>query len=318
MDYSIVVPLYDCRDAGTLALQSALAQRFARRRFEVIAVVDARSRAAWPEALLARCDQVVAVDADFASVESEIALFGAGSRDARGEWLYFIEGHTVLDPGALRAIERHVLLHADCAIACGRRLNHARTRLGLLVGGNNDMHEARARQRGNFTLGANCVVRRSTFLRLGGFEPRLLRFNENVLYERATDAGLRIDAIDAVLCTHHNDTGFGWLRRLLVATGRAKARHYAQSSAGGRPARVRHPVYRWLGSRSAALLAAVPLWIAGPALIAVAMSLVRRFPGSAQAVYRCGVGCTDVSGFCLERSIGGAGHSFSIEFERTA
>ena len=41
--FSIVVPLYDCRDAGLGALESALAQRYPRDRFEVIAVIDAAS-----------------------------------------------------------------------------------------------------------------------------------------------------------------------------------------------------------------------------------------------------------------------------------
>lgn len=320
VQFSIVVPLYDCRDAGSAALESALAQTFARNGYEVIAVADPRTRHAWPDALFARCDHIVAVDADFRGVESEIALFAAGSRFARGEWLYFIEGHTVLDPDALCAIDRALRRQPDCVIACGRRANHAKTRLGLLVGGNNDVHEARASRRGNFTLGANCVIRRSTFVGLGGFEPRLLRFNETVLYERALDAGLRIGAIDAILCTHHNDTGFRWLVRLLVATGRAKARHYARRHAGTaeqrasttqervvspRP-RLRHPVYRWLDSTPAALASALPLRIAGPALILLAMALVRGFPACAQAVYRWGVGCTDVSGFCAERSFRGS------------
>ncbi|HKP65966.1 MAG TPA: hypothetical protein VJX31_05030, partial [Casimicrobiaceae bacterium] len=91
--YSIIVPLFDCRDAGTRALQSALDQTFPRERYEVIAVAEAASRD-WPNALLAQCDHVVTVDANFGAVETEILLFDAGAKRARGDSLYFIEGHT--------------------------------------------------------------------------------------------------------------------------------------------------------------------------------------------------------------------------------
>ena len=299
--FSVVVPLFDCRDAGTRALESALDQEFPRGRYEVIVVTDARARKAWPHTLLARCDHVVAVDADFHAVESEIALFDAGSRVARGDYLYFIEGHTVLATGALRAIDAHLAQEPGCDMACGRRLNHARTRLGVLIGGNNDVHEARAHRHGNFTLGANCVIRRSVFAALGGFDPRLLRFNETALYQRAVGAGVAIGAIDATLCTHHNDAGFRWLGRLLVSTGRAKARYYTGWLTAGAAAHPRHPVYRWLAAPASAMLAALPLRVAGPVIILAAMALVGRFPALAGKIYRVDIGCTDVSGYCIER-----------------
>ena len=294
---SIVVPLYDCRDAGVRSVDSALRQDFPRDRYEVIAITDVRSLREG-DACLARCDRVIAIDADFESVDTEIALFDAGARAASGDYLFFIEGHTVLEPGALRALATHVAQHRECAIVCGRRANHARTRLGILVGGNNDVHEARAFARGNFTLGANCAIRRDVFTRLGGFEARFARFGETVLYERACDAGVAIDALDARLCTHHNDTGFRWLVELLVSTGQAKARYYATPGV----VRVRHPVYRWLGSPVLASLAAWPLRVAGPAAILMAIALVARFPAAAHPLYRIAIGMTDVAGFCLERA----------------
>ena len=261
--FSVIVPLYDCRDAGTNALRAALAQTLPRDRFEVVAVVDARARRAGLEGLLAQCDCVVETDADFAAVESETALFAAGSRAATGDWLFFTEGHTVLDPDALSAIARHVERETGCAIVCGRRRNHARTRLGLLVGANNDVHEGRAQRDGDFTLGANSPIRRDAFVALGGLDARFSRFGETVLYERALAARMRIDSIDAVLCTHHNDLGLVWLLRLLVATGRAKARHYAELESGAQRPRIRHAVYRWLRHPAAALVAEWPLRLAG-------------------------------------------------------
>jgi hypothetical protein len=265
--------------------------------------------------LLAQCDRVVESNADFGVVESEIALFAAGSRAASGDWLFFTEGHTVLEPDALAALAHHLEREPGCAIVCGRRRNHARTRLGHLVGGNNDVHEARAQRHGSFTLGANSPIRRDAFAALGGLDARFARFGETVLYERALAARMRIDAIDAVLCTHHNDLGLRWMLRLLVATGRAKARHYAEVGRGSKRPRMRHPVYRWLRAPAAAVVAAWPLRLAGPALILAAMALVRRWPGFAQTVYRVGVGCTDVSGYCGERASADFAKWFHIGLE---
>lgn len=294
--FSIVVPLYDCRDAGMRAVDSALEQDFPRDRYEVIAIADART-AASIDARRAGCVRIIAIDADFAAVDSEMTLFEAGARAASGDYLYFIEGHTVLENGALRVLAAYLRQHRNCAIVCGRRANHARTRLGVLVGGNNDVHEARAFARGNFTLGGNCVIRRDVLTQLGGFDARFARFGETVLYERACDAGVAIGVVDAVLCTHHNDMGVRWLVQLLLSTGRAKARYYATPGA----TRPRHPVYRWLGSIAAASLAAWPLRVAGPAAILFAIALVRPLPAAAHALYRVAIGMTDVAGFCLER-----------------
>jgi len=43
--FSVIVPLHDCRDAGTDALRAAVAQTFSRERYGVIAVVDGSQRA---------------------------------------------------------------------------------------------------------------------------------------------------------------------------------------------------------------------------------------------------------------------------------
>ena len=296
--FSIVAPLFDLRDAGYRALESALAQTLARDAYEVIAVFDAHAGDR-PEALLARCDRAIPVAIDGDDVASEIVLFDAGARAARGDYLFFIEGHTVLAPGALRTLAEEIerVGHAD--ILCGGRVDHARTPLGVLIGGNNARHALRAGRSGQFTLGANCAIVRARFEALGGFDLRYLRFNETVLHRRAVAAGAVVAVFDRVLCTHHNDAPLRWLVQLLLATGRAKSRYYRTLTSG---ARLRHPVYRWLGSRGAAAAAAIPLRLAGPTVIATAMLLARRVPTLAGRLYLFGVGCTDVAGFCIDRA----------------
>jgi hypothetical protein len=301
--FSIVAPLFDLRDAGWRALESALGQTFPRARYEVIAVGGERAPEA-PAALLARCDRVVRVAVDDADADAEIALFDAGARAACGEFLYFIEGHTELLPDALDAFARALEADPGSDIVCGGRIDDARTRIGALIGAHNARHAARAARTGTFTLGANCIVRRSRFEALGGFDARFLRFNETVLYQRALAAGATVRTLAATLCRHHNDMPRARLVELLVATGRAKARYYAATLRDpGARVRVRHPIYRILGPRAAAALAALPLRIAGPLVIAAAAALVRRRPELAYRVFIAGVGCTDVAGFCFERAL---------------
>jgi hypothetical protein len=296
--FSIVIPLYDCRDAGDRALAAALEQDYPRERFEVIVVVDARA-VPWTS-LVSRCTRTVAVDSDFAKVESEIPLFMAGADAARGDYLFFVEAHTVLERYALQKFDEHLKTHADCAIVCGRRRNHARTTLGRLVSLHNEAHEHRTRTDGDFALGANCIIRRSVFERLGGLDPDYMRFAETVLYERVKTSSARVDTIDAVLCTHHNDVGLIRLLRLLLSTGRAKARYYPTIAANQRDGHARR-VYRWVDSRHAATFAALPFCLTGITTVLVALAMVPIAPRIAGAAYRAGIGCVNVAGFCFER-----------------
>jgi hypothetical protein len=71
--FSVIVPLYDCRDAGTDALRAALAQTFARERYEVIAVVDAGADRAGSDALAARL-RIDAIDAVLCTHHNDLGL----------------------------------------------------------------------------------------------------------------------------------------------------------------------------------------------------------------------------------------------------
>ena len=234
----------------------------------------------------------------FTKVESEIPLFMAGANAARGDYLFFVEAHTVLEPYALQTFDEHLKADGDCAIVCGRRRNHARSALGRLVSLHNETHERRAQSHGDFALGANCIIRRSVFERLGGLDPDYMRFAETVLYERARTVDARIEVIDAVLCTHHNDLGLMRLLRLLLSTGGAKARYYPTIAANARHGCARR-VYRWVDSRRAATVAELPFGLTGLTAVVMAMAMVRIAPRIAGVAYRAGVGCVNVAGFCV-------------------
>ncbi len=107
---SIIVPLFDRRNAGWKSLESALAQRYPRDRYEVVAVTTrdgAEMRDPAVGALLARCDAVARTDLDPAITTNEVELYRAGHRCCTGDLVFFCEGHTVLHEDCCSLIDEH-------------------------------------------------------------------------------------------------------------------------------------------------------------------------------------------------------------------
>ena len=302
--YSIIVPLFDCRDAGTRALESALGQAFPRARYEVIVVVDARSNRAALLPLLARCDSVVAVDADFAAVESEIALLDAGSSVARGEFLFFIEGHTVLATRALQQIDDTLARDPGCALACGRRLNHATTQPGRA--------DRRQQRRARIARAAArqfharrelrdtaLAVRRTRRIRCGvpavqrdGAVPARARRGRARRHDRrrALYASQRRGFFLARPPARRHRPCEGALLRYAARRGQDAARTASGVSMAGIDVRG--------NDRSSAVADRRPF--GDPS----GHGAVSPFSGAAARVFKAGIGLTDVSGFCAERAWG--------------
>ncbi|MGH8850344.1 MAG: glycosyltransferase [Casimicrobiaceae bacterium] len=300
---SIILPLFDRRNAGAAPLRSALTQRFPRARYEVIAVT-ARSHAIAArepedEALLARCDRVVRTDLDAAVAANEIQLYLAGYERSTGELVFFCEGHTVLRDDCCALIDEHFARHPGCDLAWAPRRNHAASALGALVAMHNQHHEQRASTVGVFSLGATSVIRRRVFDALGGLDARYLRFSETALFHRAQRKNLAIGRIDAPLATHYNDMPVSHWRELALDAGRARFAYYGELLAeGGVDARIRHLVYvrarqPWL----AALLEPL-LRIGGAALLGIAMRALPLHRRLAYRCYRLALGCADLLGYC--------------------
>ena len=220
MKLSIILPLCDLRDAFERPLASLLNQRLERARYEVVVVIPERDKHVLLgrepfTSLLSRCDQVIFVDADPDAPDSEIVFYSEGSEKATGDLLFFVEGHTVILPGACSAIYDHFSANPRCLAAWGRRLNHNVQSIGKLVGMHNTHHENAAKGQGWFTLGANSVIRKSVLSELGGFEPVYGRFNETILFEKLMKRGTVVEPIDAALSLHYNDMSVAHLRSFL-------------------------------------------------------------------------------------------------------
>ena len=307
MKISIILPLFDRRNAGWKALESAVGQAYPRDQYELVAVagrgIDGGMDDPAVAALLARCDAVVRTDLDTDDVANEIQLFRAGYERSTGDVLFFMEGHTVLAGNALATIAGHFRRHPETEIAWAPRINDGGSPLGSLVSMHNLRHERRADAQGVFSLGATNVITRDLFERLGGFDARYLRFSETALFHRARDEGIVIGRIGEPLATHYNDMSVTLWRQLVMTAGAAKFSYYNALIARGEDirARVRHDVYL-LANRDWTARLLFPLFrMAGRVFVVLAMRTSRISNAMAYRLYVVAIGCTDLSGFCLAR-----------------
>jgi hypothetical protein len=304
---SIILPLFDRRNAGWNALASAVEQDYPRERYEVIAVAGREPEAGADDpavaAMLARCDAVVRTDLDTRDVANEIRLFQAGYERSTGDVLFFIEGHTVLDKRCCAIIAAHFRRHPGASLAWAPRINRGESRLGELVTMHHLSHERRAAEKGVFSLGASSVITRCLFERLGGFDLRYLRHSETALYHRALDSGIAFGRIGEPLATHYNDMPVSLWRQLAVKAGEAKFSYYNALLDQGQDirSRVRHRVYLLANRAWAARLLSLPCRAAGRVFLALATGSSRISKALAFRLYMVALGCTDLSGFCQAR-----------------
>ncbi|HEX4524376.1 MAG TPA: glycosyltransferase [Casimicrobiaceae bacterium] len=310
MKISIIIPLFDRRNAGWKSLESALAQRYPRDRYEVVAVTardEPQTRDSAVDALLARCDIVARADLDPAVTASEVRLYQRGHRRCTGDVVFFCEGHTVLHEDCCSLIEEHFLRNPRSDIAWAPRLNHAVSPLGRLVAMHNDRHQRRAQAGGVFSLGANSVIRRSLLDALGGLDARYLRFSETALFHRALQRAAVISQIRAPLATHYNDmTEELWLQ-LAHDSGAGRYAYYedvlAQGQDGG--ARIRHAVYLHARRAWVAALLTPVLPACGALLLRAAVRSLRLDRRIAYRCYVLALGCADLAGYsraCMQHA----------------
>ncbi len=304
---SIILPLFDRRNAGWNALASAVEQDYPRERYEIIAVTGREPEAGADDpavaAMLARCDAVVRTDLDTEDVANEIRLFQAGYERSTGDVLFFIEGHTVLAKRCCAIIAAHLSRKPEAVLLWAPRINHGESPLGELVAMHNRSHERRAAERGVFSLGANSVIGRRLFERLGGFDLRYLRHSETALYHRALDAGVAFDRIGEPLATHYNDMSVALWRQLVTQAGKAKFSYYNALLDRGHDirSRVRHGVYLLANRGWGARLLRPLCRAAGRVFLALAMRASGISKALAYRMYVVALGCTDLSGFCQAR-----------------
>lgn len=304
MKISIILPLFDRRNAGWRSLESAVGQVFRRDAYEVVAVtgtgLDLDAEDVAVSALLAQCDAVVRTDLDTGDVANEIRLFQAGYERSTGDVLLFMEGHTELTENCCAVIDAYFRHHPTSTIAWAPRINHGESPLGALVAMHNLRHERRAVAQGTFSLGANSVIRRDLFERLGAFDLRYQRFSETAIFQRARCEGIGIGSIGEPLATHYNDMQVSLWRDLVLQMGEAKFCYYNALQACGEDIRrcVRHPAYLAVNRPWCARLFYPLFHAAGKLFIVLAMRSLALSKALASSLYVLAVWFTDLSGYC--------------------
>lgn len=286
-------------------MESAVSQDFPRDRYEVVAVTGVGNAADAEDAaaLTARCDIVVHTDLKIDDVASEIRLYQAGYQRTTGDVLFFVEGHTVLEKGCCTLIETYFRGHPESDIAWAPRLNYGESPLGSLISTHNLHHELRAIENGVFSFGATNVIRRSLLERLGGFDPRFLRFSETAVFHRIVQEDIEIGRIPEPLATHYNDMSVRQWRQLVMSTGEAKCNYYNALLARGGDIRgqIRHRIYLQANRVWSARLLYPAFRMAGTLFLGLALGTWRIASALAYRLYVLGLGFTDLSGFCRAR-----------------
>ena len=312
MKLSIILPLFDLRDALDRPLASLLNQRLERTHYEIVIVVSERDRHTLLgrepfKSLSSRCDQVIFIDADPDAPDSEIVFYSEGCEKATGDLLFFVEGHTIILPGACSAIYDHFAANPRCVAAWGRRINHNVKTLGKLIGMHNSHHENAAQGQGWFTLGANSIIRKSVLNELGGFEPIYGRFNEAILLEKLRKRGTKADQLDVPLSVHYNDMSVAHLTELAVAMGRWRASYLLDN--GDRSVtdqRFANHGFAWMVRGRGAAHVCKPVFAAmGVSLLQMAKLLYDVNSRLAYRMFVSGLGFCDLSGYTQARLRGG-------------
>ena len=308
MTISLILPLFDQRNAGWKPLESALAQAIERDRFEVIVVgertfLDQSLNDPQVAALLQRCDAIVRVDADLSLADQEIPCLMAGYEKSAGDVLFFMEGHTVLVEDCCARIEAYFRDNPDSPIAWAPRMHSSETALGTLIGMHSMRHERKAWEHGGFGLGANSVITRRFFERMGGLEARYMRFCERVLFERVEREKVVVGRLAAPLATHYDDMPLSQLIGVATAAGEAKFRYYnfPLSGLGAGPVQVRHKIYLYANHDGSALIFFPLAWVLRAVYLRAAIGMFRLNRRWAYKLYAAGFGFADLSGFCKAR-----------------
>lgn len=170
---------------------------------------------------LAPGDQVIVADNRSHPLHTPAFARNCGARGATGEWLVFIDADTVPQAGLLDGYFDPPPSPATAVLAGGihdaqgdspplvARYVHARAQMG----------DSTTLQRAGrpYAQTANCAVRRSAFLAVGGFEERARAGEDADLCFRLAQAGWGLEQRPAASVRHLARRRFGgWLAQLVV------------------------------------------------------------------------------------------------------
>ena len=214
-DLSVVLTLVDHEGHAAECVESwARSQELSRKRYEVIAVSNARE----PEvdervrALLCSQDRVLN-----ASASQELALHDHGARAARGRWLLFTEAHTVAEPDCLSSLLAYLSANEGryagaCIRSFGTGTDNPVARCEERWYGDGFREWSREGDWRKVTI-RGFAIRREAYLEVGGFEHRFGCFAETALAANLAARGHPLGCAADAAVKHYDATAISPLLR---------------------------------------------------------------------------------------------------------
>ncbi len=307
---SVILPLFDLRNCRWGALESVLRQQAPRDQFEIIVILgrtDDPNYFISPRInkLLEECDRVIQTELNPNDPAQEIHFCKSGVEASRGNFLYFLEGHTTLASKTIQNILNAIHMHPDKTIFWGPRRDIASQPLGKLIAANTARHLSRAKSEGFFTLGGNSIIERDYFSQLGGIKTRYGRFNEVILRFRINKAATDVIKLPEILCYHYNDMPHNHLIKLARTMGACRFVAYSDAKLNQSETLppARHFIFKWIQHlRKTQWLQ--PICIAFAKLFLQLATLAFQIkPSFGFKSFLAGIAFADLSGFCDRPSI---------------
>jgi GT2 family glycosyltransferase len=192
---SIVIPVYNQPVLILEAVASLKAQSVTD--WEAI-LVDDGSTDETPNVLQALASQDARLVLSWQSRRGAAAARNTGAAKAQADWLLFLDSDDWLSPGALGSLWRGALQDVELVHALGLRVCGSRSqdRSQVRLPGGDLFH--RLASTATFMVHA-CLVRKSTFHELGGFDDTMMGCADWDLWQRVVRSGARCVGIDEIV-----------------------------------------------------------------------------------------------------------------------
>lgn len=197
--FSIVIPLEDHRGMAQRSVVSwTRHQSFPAGAYEVI-VLGSAALTDRIRPMLRPPDRTIVSDGT-----NNIELYDIGARAAQGEFVVFTEPHCEAEPGCLAELHGYLERHPSDG-ACLRSVGFAESHMGRLEQQAFDEGFAEFTKPGDWrkVIVRGVAVRRSTFLKAGGFRYRYGRFAEWELAARLDRLGYALGYASGAAVVHH-------------------------------------------------------------------------------------------------------------------
>ena len=304
MKVSIVLPLCSRQRTGWRSIESALDQDIDRGDYEIVLVLGGQSGQEAkndPDArrFISRCETVVELGGDPERFWNRAYAYIAGSEKARGDILFFAEGHTVLEPDCVRRIIRCFEGRKNLLAAYSVPRLGSVSKIGRVVD-SVSIPNFRARENdGYFAFGGQSAINRDLFLTIGNQVGMMELYAENGVGAELRKRNIPIEVITSPLSLHTNDENMEWWLALIAYLGKLNFDHF--SSHHARDIGITG-LKRWILARAKQRPFARFLYVVsklvGPMLIRCSLVAYRYSRGASAGIFRLGAHITHLKGFC--------------------